>query len=323
MADVKSALVLGGLGFIGTHLAVRLAHDGWQLTVVDNADPLDSDTRQRLASLPSSVEVCHGGIQDRALMAPLLASADVVFDLAGSTGHMASMDDPQRDIADNLVFHIDYLNVIRKLDRLPTVVLASTRQVLGAHDGKSVDDHTCPRPVDVNGVSKLALEQYLRVVGAAWGLRSLVLRLPNVYGPQMRTRDARNGVIGGWIGQALNARPLQVYGTGEGRRNALYVGDAVESLIAAMSLASVAAPAFLVGGEELSLADVAASIASRAGVPLEHVPMPESQRSIDIGSVVVDDSQFRAATGWHPAVGFEEGLTRTLEFCASLRSGDG
>ena len=128
----------------------------------------------------------------------------------------------------------------------------------------------------------------------------------------MRTRDARDGVIGGWIGQGLKGQTLQIYGTGEGKRNTLYVDDAVDSLIAVVPTASETAPAYLVGGEEQNLVAVAESIASRLGVAVEYVPVPPSQRAIDIGSVVVDDSRFRAATGWQPAVAFDVGLDRSV-----------
>ncbi len=316
MSEGKTALVLGGLGFIGTNLATRLAGSGWHTVVVDSAEVADVDTQRRLASLPATVNTRHGGIQDRKFMSALLDSVavDVVFDLAGATGHLSSMDEPQRDIEDNFVFHVQFLNLLREHDLSPEVILASTRQVLGAHAGTAVDDSACPRPVDVNGVSKMALEHYLRVSGAAWGLRSSIVRLPNVYGPYMRTRDARDGVIGGWVGQALKGQTLQIYGTGEGKRNTLYIDDAVGGLIDAVPTASATAPAYLVGGEEQTLAAVAESIASRLGVAVEYVPMPPSQRAIDVGSVVVDDSRFRAATGWQPSVAFDVGLERTLAF---------
>lgn len=313
MVNGKTALVLGGLGFIGTNLAVRLTNDGWRTVVVDIADTADVEAKRRIDSLPHSVEVVHAGMQDRALLAPHVEAVDVVFDLAGATGHMASMEEPLRDLEDNLVFHVEFLSLLRERALAPVVVLASTRQVLGAFDGVEVDDYTCPKPVDVNGVSKMALEHYLRVSGAAWGLSSTIIRLPNVYGPHMRIRDASHGVIGGWIGQALKGRNLRVFGTGHGQRNTLFVHDAVASLVAGVPTASVTAPTYLVGGEERSLASIAESISWRAGVSLEFVSMPESQQVIDIGSVVVDDSRFRGATGWRPSVGFDEGLDRTFE----------
>ena len=90
--------------------------------------------------------------------------------------------------------------------------------------------------------------------------------------------------------------------------------------MAALPTASPEAPAYLVGGEQRTLASIAESIAWRLRVPVAHAPMPAEQQAIDIGSVLVDDSRFRQATGWRPEVGFEEGLDRTME---SLRHRNG
>jgi nucleoside-diphosphate-sugar epimerase len=312
-----TALVLGGLGFIGSHMAARLAGAGWNVRVVDRADTEDREAQSRLRSLPIDVAVGHGEIQDADAMTPLLDSVDVVFDLAGSTGHLTSMADPVSDIRDNLVSHVQFIGLLKKRCPDTTVILASTRQVLGASSGLPVDDSACARPVDVNGVSKLALEQFLRVNGTAWGMRSCTLRLPNVYGPRMRTRDASNGVIGGWAGQAQRGDDLRVYGSGLGQRNVLYIDDAVDALLAAVPTASAESPVFLVGGEERTLASIAEGIASRTGVSVSHTQMPADQEAIDIGSVIVDDSRFRQMTGWRPEVGFDEGLERTLHFMSS------
>ena len=241
-------------------------------------------------------------------------NAAVIFDLAGRTGHLASMEDPEGDLMANLVDHVHFLEILRA-SGLPTpVVSASTRQVVGKATRRTVDESTVPRPVDVNGVSKLAWEQYLRVTGSAWGLRSVSVRLPNVYGPRMRIRDSEHGVIGAWVGQALQGRALEVFGEARQERNVMHVSDAVSALIRAVPLATEDSPAYFVGAEVQTLSGVAEEIARQAGVPVEQTPMPEELAKINVGSLVVDDARFRDATSWAPEVGFQAGLASTLDY---------
>lgn len=312
--DPGQAVVLGGLGFIGTHLSRRLSSAGWSVTVIDPVAPGTLGVSERVASLQGHVSIVHAAMEDMERVEPAIGEAHVVFDVAGNTGHLASMDDPLEDLRANLIVHVQFLQLVERMRPDLPLVVASTRQVLGQPVDGLLKDDACPRPLDVNGVNKLALENYLRVCGSTWGLRSVVLRLPNVYGPHMRVADASTGVIGGWLGQGMRGEPLVVFGSGSVRRNVLFVDDAVSAMMASVPLVSVDAQTFLVGGPELTLADTAESIALLLGVPVEEAPMPPELRAIALGSAVADDSAFRSATTWNAVTPFDEGLVNSRDF---------
>ena len=309
----RTALVLGGLGFIGSSLTIGLVKRGWKAVVVD-CDMSSLEVRARLGGVLEVAEVINTSIGDVDRIHSAVMNADVVFDVAGRTGHLASMEDPQADLLANLVDHIHYLEILRDSGKPTPIVSASTRQVVGMATARSVDESTVPMPVDVNGVSKLAWEQYLRVMGSAWGLQSVSVRLPNVYGPKMRIRDSEHGVIGAWVGQALQGLPLKVFGGASQRRNIVHVNDAVSALVDAVILAREDSPAYFVGGEVLTLAGIAQEIGRQAGVAVMQAPMPEELAKIDIGSLVVDDSRFRSASLWAPQIRFESGLASSLDY---------
>lgn len=309
----RTALVLGGLGFIGSNLTIGLVKRDWEAVVVD-CDTSSVEARARLDAVREVAEVIDAGISDVDRIGGAVMNADVIFDLAGRTGHLASMDNPEADLLANLVDHVHYLEILRDLGQATPVVSASTRQVIGKATARSVDESTVPVPVDVNGVSKLAWEQYLRVMGSAWGLQSVSVRLPNVYGPRMRIRDSEHGVIGAWIGQALQGLPLKVFGGASQQRNVVHVTDVVSALVDAVTLAEKDSPAYFVGGEVLSLAGIAQEIGRQAGVPVEQAPMPEDLVKINVGSLVVDDARFRIASSWAPEVRFEPGLASSLAY---------
>ena len=310
----RNAVVLGGLGFIGSNLTLHLAEQGWNVLAVD-IDHSSVESRARLRDLVNVADVREAQIRDVDNFGSALARADVVFDVAGSTGHLASMVSPETDLMANLVDHIHYLQVLQEIASDVPVISASTRQVMGKAVSGVVDDASASAPIDVNGVSKLAWEQYLRVMGSAWGLRSVSIRLPNVYGPRMRIRDSEHGVIGAWIGEALRGDPVAIFGPAAGqRRNVLHVTDAVAALVKAVPLATEASDAYLVGGEVRSLKEVGQAIGNQASVAVESAPMPDELATIQVGSLVVNDVRFREAASWAPSFGFEDGLRATIEF---------
>jgi len=276
----RNAVVLGGLGFIGSNLTLHLIEQGWDVTAIDS-DHNSVEARARLCDVASVAEVLEARICEVDRIESAVAMADVMFDVAGSTGHLASMTSPEADLMANLVEHVHYLQILRSSAPMVPVISVSTRQVMGKAASGIVDDSSVAAPVDVNGVSKLAWEQYLRVMGSAWGLRSVSIRLPNVYGPRMRIRDSEHGVIGAWIGQALRGDPIAVFGAAAAqKRNVLYVADAVAALAGAVPLATEAAHAYLVGGEVRSLEEVAQAIGSEVSVAVDSAPMPDELATI-------------------------------------------
>lgn len=306
------ALVLGGLGFIGAHVVARLYQSGWTVDVVDNLEARTRETDQRIDFVSERARVHKTGLENASVVGDLIRSVDAVFDAAGATGHLASAVDPAHDIASNLTEHVSFFEVLRRIRPEIPVVNLSTRQVIGQQEDGFLTDRTCPKPVDVNGVSHLAREHYLRVCGNSWGLRSITLRLPNVYGPLMWTEDASHGVIGGWIGQALRGRPLKVLGSGALLRDVLFVADAAEAITRAVTIASVQGPSYLVGGNVMSLTAMAQTIGRMTGVPVGYAKLPPELHGIAVGSAVVDDGNFRSQSGWRPKVSFEDGLRLTL-----------
>jgi UDP-glucose 4-epimerase len=169
--------------------------------------------------------------------------------------------------------------------------------------------------VDINGIHKLAGEQYHLLYHRLYGLKSAVLRLTNTYGPRMRVKDARQTFIGLWLRDLIEGKPFEVW-EGAGLRDFTYVDDAVEALLLAACQPKAQGQAFnLGGGAALSLKDLAGKLVAGfggGGYALKQFP-PERKR-IDIGDYQADDRRFRAASGWEPRVPLEEGLKRSLDY---------
>ena len=225
------------------------------------------------------------------------------------------MSAPEEDLAINCTAQLQLLEACRAVNPEIRVVHAGTRQIYGRPAYLPVDERHLLRPVDVNGVNKMAGEAYHLLFHDVYGINSRSLRLTNVYGPGMRVKDARQTFLGIWLRRVLEEQPFEVWG-GEQRRDLLYVDDAAEAFLVAAVTQETAGQALNVGGgKSVSLAELAAAMieANRGGTYLTR-EFPSERKRIDIGDFLIDDSRFRAICGWQPRIGITEGLRRSLDY---------
>ncbi len=225
------------------------------------------------------------------------------------------MTAPEDDLAINCTAQLELLETCRAINPGIVIVHAGTRQIYGRPLYLPVDERHPLRPVDVNGVNKMAGEAYHLLFRDAYGIRSRSLRLTNVYGPGMRIRDARQTFLGIWLRLAIEGEPFEVWG-GEQRRDLLYVDDAAEAFLAAAVTPETEGLALNVGGNEpCTLATLAeALIAANGGGHYEVREFPPERKRIDIGDFLTDDRRFRALSDWRPQVPLAEGLRRALDY---------
>ncbi|MDP2137975.1 MAG: NAD-dependent epimerase/dehydratase family protein [Candidatus Didemnitutus sp.] len=311
----KRVLITGGLGFIGSNLARELVRLGAKVTILDALIPEYGGSRHNLKGIAAKVRVHVADVRDRKRLPGFVRGQDFLFNLAGQTSHMDSMTDPETDLEINCRAQLSILEACRLHNPGIRVVFASTRQIYGRPDYLPVDEKHPLRPVDVNGINKLAGEEYHLLYSEVHGVRSTVLRLTNTIGPRMRVRDARQTFLGVWIKQVLSGEPFEVWG-GEQSRDFTYVDDAVQAfLLAAAKRAAVGAVYNLGGTERITLLDLADLVVAAAGGGRFAIKaFPANRKKIDIGDYYADDRLIRQALGWCPQCGIEESVERTVEF---------
>jgi UDP-glucose 4-epimerase len=309
-------LITGGLGFIGSNLAMALVKQGAQVLLVDSLIPEYGGNLCNIAPVKDLVTVNISDVRDEHAMKYLLQDKDVLFNLAGQTSHLDSMLNPYPDLEINARAQLSILEACRKHNPAIKVVFASTRQVYGKPQSLPVDERHPLTPVDVNGVNKLAGEWYHLVYNNVYGIRSSVLRLTNTYGPRMRVKDARQTFLGVWIKRLLSGQSVQVFGDGKQIRDYNYIDDVVAALILAASSSDADGEIFNLGADDpLSLASTAALMCAQVpGGRYELVPFPPERKQIDIGDYYGDYRKIRAKLGWKPQVDFEHGIGRTLDY---------
>ncbi len=308
-------LITGGLGFIGSNLARRLVDLGARVTLVDSLVPQYGGHRFNIDGLEDRVRVNISDVRDPFSLRTHVTGQDFLFNLAGQTSHLDSMEDPFTDLDINCRAQLSILETCRQFNPTARIVFASTRQIYGRPERLPVDERHPLRPVDVNGINKLAGEFYHRLYHDVYELPACVLRLTNTYGPRMRIKDARQTFVGVWIRLLLEAQPFEVWG-GQQLRDFTYVDDCVEALLLAAVRPEAAGQVFnLGGGEVTSLVDLARLLVELNGRgQFAQREFPAERKRIDIGDYYADDALIRRTLGWQPKVTLQDGLNRTLEF---------
>ncbi len=246
----------------------------------------------------------------------LITGHDYLFNLAGQTSHLDSMHDPITDLDINAKAQLCILEACRKYNPDIRIVFASTRQIYGKPNYLPVDEKHPRHPVDVNGINKIAGEQYHILYHEVYGIASSVLRLTNTYGPRMRIRDARQTFLGIWIRNLLEGKPIQVFGDGKQRRDYNYVEDVLDALLIAATEKNAIGKVYNLGAPDpLSLEDTAKIMCqSIEDSDYQMIPFPQDRKAIDVGDFICDYSAFRDQFGWEPKLSFEDGIQRSLEY---------
>ena len=311
----RRVLITGGLGFIGSNLARALVALGARVTILDSLIAEYGGNRRNLHGLGRKVAFNIADVRDRHSLPEFLRGQHYLFNLAGQTSHMDSMTDPETDLDINCRAQLTLLEACRKHNPGIRVVFASTRQIYGRPDYLPVDEKHPLRPVDVNGINKLAGEEYHLLYSEVHGIRSTVLRLTNTIGPRMRVKDARQTFVGVWIRRILEGGPVEVWG-GDQLRDFTYVDDAVEAFLLAATHPRAVGGVFNLGGVgRISLRELARTLVAVAGQGSYAVKaFPADRKKIDIGDYYSDCRLIRRKLGWKPRTTIRQALARTVAY---------
>jgi len=309
--------VTGGLGFIGSHLAIELVELGAEVTILDALIPGLGGNPYNVREIADVVRVQEGDLRDTERLAELVKGQNYVFNLAGQTNHVGSMRDPELDLDINCRAQLCLLEACRAHNPDARIVFAASRQQYGRPQTLPVTEDHPVSPVDVNGINLCAGEAYHLLYDRVYDLHGASLRLTNVYGPHLALAAGGQGFVSVFIRLALEGRTIAVYGDGSQVRDFMYVSDAVDAFLAVAAADGRHGEAFNAGGPAPESVRHVAELCqrnARRGGSVEVVPWPPEHEQIDVGSIYLDSSRLSAQTGWCPSVGLDEGMRRTFEF---------
>jgi UDP-glucose 4-epimerase len=313
--DGSKVLITGGIGFIGANLARRLDSLGADITLLDSLIPDYGGNLFNLEGLRQRVRVNISDVRDTFSMQHLVQGKDYLFNLAGQTSHLDSMRQPMTDLEINCLAQLSILEACRLCNPKVKIVFASTRQIYGRPEKLPVTETHQLRPVDVNGINKMAAEKYHLLYNELYGIKATALRLTNTIGPRMRVKDARQTFLGIWIRQLIEGQPIEVWG-GQQLRDFTDVEDAVDAFLLAGAATEAAGEVYNLGGAEaIDLASLAQlMIEVNGGGEVRQREFPADRKAIDVGDYYADFSKIRTQLGWTPKRSLRETLEKTLAY---------
>lgn len=318
-------LVIGGAGFLGNNLVRRcLMEPGVQVTVMDSLDPHLRATTRALSDIWRKIRFVRGDIRDEYVLAQLVQDQDVIFNCAAQTSHPLSIQYPLLDAEINCVGNLKLLEAVRLLAPSATVVYPSSSTVIGKASEPVVTEEHVEKPLEIYSANKSVAEKYYRIYHTLHGLKTVILRFANLYGPYGKGYP-EFGFVNYFIHLAWSGQEIKVFGSGSQTRNVLYVDDATDILWrAARDPHLVGDIYFATSDEHLSVREIAETIVERFGSgKVTHVEWPDERRRTDVEAVRFSSARLQAITGWRPRHDFKSGLTRTWDVLQRSRQGAG
>ena len=309
-------LITGGLGFIGSNLALRLAQAGARVTLADAMIPDYGGNLFNIAPVRERVVVNFCDICDRHAMDWLVRGQDYVFHLAGQVSHVMSLTDPFPDVEYNIKGTVVVMEALRRLNPSAKVIFTGTRGQYGPATRLPVDETAPTNPKALYEISNLTAEKIIQVYHQIHGIPAVLLRLTNVYGPRAQMRHSQYGVVNWFVRQALDGSPIRVFGDGRIVRDFLYVEDCVDALLRCATCAAAVGEIFNVGVDRpttfLELAELLTRLCE--GARWEFAPFSAERKAQEPGDFYSDITKIRTLVGWGPVTPLEEGLRRTLAY---------
>jgi UDP-glucose 4-epimerase len=315
--DARTVLITGGLGFIGSNVAMRLAEKSRaEIRIIDSLVPSCGGNPANIENISRPVQIHTFDLRETARLRDVLQGVDVILNLAGHVSHVDSMRDPLQDLGGNAASHLSLLETCRAVSPRARVVYSSTRQFYGRPQYLPVDEDHPISPVDINGVNKHAAELYHRIYCQVHEIETCALRLTNTYGPRQLIRNASQGFIGWFFHQILCNQQIVLFGDGLQVRDLTYVDCVVDALLLAGVHPKAPGKIYNLGGTApitlLKLAELMISIAGQGSY--RFVPFPDEGKKIDIGNYYGSYTRIQQDLGWSPNIDLEDGILRTLDF---------
>jgi UDP-N-acetylglucosamine/UDP-N-acetyl-alpha-D-glucosaminouronate 4-epimerase len=304
-------LVTGGGGFIGSHLCARLLQAGRKVTVIDN---FSTGARANLDGLAGDRAVVEGSITEPATLAEAMQSVRGVFHLAALPSVARSLESPLDSHLHNATGTLHVLHAaVRQAAR---VVYAGSSSAYGNQEAESKHEGLREDPLSPYAASKLAGELYCRAFARAFGLRVVIARFFNVFGPRQKPDSPYAGVIAAFCLAALRGTPPRIDGDGLQSRDFTYVEDAVDGTVLAMDKDTPGCEIVnLAYGQSHTLREVLTLLEQRAGRSVQ--PAYGPPRRGDVRHSLADITRAQTLLGYAPKVGFLQGLERTFDWYRS------
>lgn len=300
-----NALVTGGNGFIGSHLVDALVEIGWNVTIIDIL-------QRRYDSIPKGVRFIPGSVANDYQLREAILGTDVVFHLAWTSIHEVSNRDPIADIQENLIPSIRLLETCRREKVKRVVYLSSGGTIYGIVDQEPIPVEKPRKPITSYGITKMAVEEYLRMYSHLYDLDYVALRPSVPYGPRQNPLG-HQGAPTVFLYRIAYGLPLTIWGDGTNTRDFFYIDDLIHAIIAAATHPLGGHRIFNVGGQEaISLNRLIIEIENLVGKKAKVTYNPS--RAFDAPHIRLDTHLTQELLEWEACYNLVDGLSKTWQW---------
>jgi UDP-N-acetylglucosamine/UDP-N-acetyl-alpha-D-glucosaminouronate 4-epimerase len=313
------ALVTGGAGFIGSHIASALASNGAKVRIIDD---LSTGYRENINEIGGDVDFVNASLADEAAVKRALEDVELVFHEAAIPSVPRSVENPrQTHVA--CVDGVFNLLVAAQAQKVKRIVYAASSSAYGDQPKLPKSEEMLPEPLSPYAVAKLVGEYYCQVFTRVYGLETISLRYFNVFGPRQDPSSQYSGVISRFISALLSDQPPVIYGDGEQSRDFTYIDNVVDAnLKAAEATKGIGEVINIANGERVSLNQLLSELKDLTGKTDVEADYQESRRG-DVRHSLADITRAREFLNFEPRIGMREGLRRTIEWWKQSRFAKG
>jgi len=318
MYQGKNILITGGMGFIGSNLAIKLVEMGANVTILDSMISEYGGNLYNISQIKDKVHINFCDITDKNAMEWIVIDKEYIFHLAGQVSHMMSFSNPFLDIDYNITGTTVLLEACKKKNKNVRIIFTGTRGQYGPATKFPVSEDSPNNPKGIFEITNLTAEKIFLVYNDTHGIKSVSTRLTNVYGPRAQMKTNTYGVANWFIRLAIDNEVIPIYGDGLIKRDFVYVDDVVDALLLLPMKDECFGQVFNVGNNYVSnfkeLADTIIKIHGKGEI--EYTPFSEERKKQEPGDFYSDISKIKKFTGWEPKTGLKEGVKKTLDYYA-------
>jgi UDP-glucose 4-epimerase len=312
----KRVLITGGLGFLGSNLALRLVESGAAVTLVDAMIPEYGGNLFNIEPIRDRVTINFGNICDRLAMEWLVRDQDYVFHLAGQVSHLMSLTDPYLDIEYNVRGTVVIMEAVRRFAPRARVVFTGTRGEYGPAIRLPVDEEAPTNPKGFYEISNLTAEKIIKLYHDVHGIHTVLLRLTNIYGPRAQMRHSQYGVVNWFVRLALDNATIKVFGDGQILRDFLYMEDCIEGILQASIIPEAHGEIINLGVDKpTNFLELVQTLIDLAGSGRwEFAPFTPERQAQEPGDFYSDIRKAARLLNWRPTTSLRVGLEKTIAY---------
>lgn len=312
----KNILITGGLGFIGSSIALKMVQLGAEVTLVDAMIPDYGGNLFNIEPIKGKVTINFSNIADVTSMNYLVRDKDYIFHCAGQVCHVMSLSDPFPDIEYNIKGTAILMEACKKNNPKVKVIKTGTRGQYGPATRLPVNEDAPTNPKGIYEISNLTAEKIMKVYNDIHGIKTVLLRLTNIYGPRSQMKHSRFGVVNWFVRQAIDSETIKIFGDGTILRDFLYIDDCVDAVLMSAISENAVGEILNVGVDKptsfLDLIKLIIKIAKSGSC--EFAEFSPERKVQEPGNFYSDINKIKKLTGWEPKTNLKDGLAKTIDY---------